>query len=85
MGSGNIQNWVTVDRKTNLENWEWDDDPDLPTLEEIAVIERRENRRIEDREHDLLDNIMEQEGVVLEQYASLSAAGVVGGRPMALR
>ena len=39
----------------------------------------RKSRRIEDKEHDLLDNILEQEGVVMEQYASLSAAGVVGG------
>lgn len=65
VGSGNIQNWMTVGKKVNLENLEWDDDPDLPSLEEIDVIEKRESRRVEDKEHGFLDSILEEEGVVI--------------------
>ena len=41
VGSGDIRNWLAVGKNIDMENIEWDDDPDLPSLEEIEMIEMR--------------------------------------------
>ena len=56
VGTTKITNWLV---KTTTE---WDDDPDLPELEEISEIEKREEIKKENREivKDVLEDMMEE-------------------------
>ena len=60
---------------TSVKELEWDDDPDLPELEEIALIEKREIERVElERERGTMICTEMVEGII----AGVEAASVVG-------